>query len=140
MATTIATKNLVNIDREKRYLIAQLEDQKIAFKATLVQEILVFKRSQILSLPFYNQSLLGVINHQNQIVPLVCGKTIFLEKTQSVIQANLTAVRLNQSADNLTGVAIVVDKMVENLLGKELNLEKLFQLKDIPTQTWQPQG
>lgn len=129
-----------NTDREERYLVALVENQKIAFAMSLVQEILVFKRSQILSLPFYDQSLLGVIHHQNQIIPLVSGQTIFPEKTSIIIQTTVTAVLLNQSADKLMGIAIVVDKMVENLLAKELSSERLFQLTDIPTEIWQPQG
>ena len=133
----IATKN---INQEERYLVALVEDKKVAFSARWVYEILVFQRSQILKLPFYDQCLLGVIHHQNQIVPLVSGRTIFLEKTQKITQATFTAVRLNQLGQNLAGVGVIVDRMIENLSAKELTQERLFELTDIPQQIWQPQG
>ena len=133
----IATKN---INQEERYLVALVEDKKVAFSARWVYEILVFQRSQILKLPFYDQCLLGVIHHQNQIVPLVSGRTIFLEKTQKITQVTLTALRLNQLGQNLAGVSVVVDRMVGNLSAKELTHEQLFELTDIPQQIWQPQG
>ncbi len=129
-----------NIDQEERYLVALVENKKVAFSAHWVHEILVFQRSKILKLPFYDQCLLGVIHHQNQIVPLVSGRTIFLEKTQKITQVTLTAVRLNQLGQNLAGVGVVVDRMVGNLSAKELTQEQLFELTDIPQQIWQPQG
>lgn len=137
---TTSPKTSRNIAQEERYLVALVNKQKVAFPAALVQEIFVFRRSQILSLPFYDQSLLlGVVHHQNQIVPLVSGRTIFLENTPTVIQTIVTAVRLNQLAGNLTGVAITVDRMVENLSAKEISEERLFQITDIPQEIWQPQ-
>lgn len=132
-------KAIKQIDQEERYLVAVVENQKVVFPAILVQEIFVFRRSQILALPFYNPSLVGVVNHQNQIVPLVSGRTIFWGKTHTMTQTTVTAVRLNQLGEKLMGVAIVVDRMVENLSGKELSEERLFQLSDIPTEIWQPQ-
>ncbi|MDJ0899200.1 MAG: chemotaxis protein CheW [Xenococcus sp. MO_188.B8] len=129
-----------NINQEERYLVAQVEDKKVAFSAHWVQEILVFQRSQILQLPFYDQCLLGVIHHQNQIVPLVSGRKIFLETTKKITQVTLTAVRLNQFGQNLAGVGVVVDCMVGNLSAKELTQEQLFEFTDIPQQIWQPDG
>lgn len=129
-----------NTNQEERYLVALVEDKKVAFSAHWVHEILVFQRAQILKLPFYDRCLLGVIHHQNQIVPLVSGRTIFLEKTQKITQATFTAVRLNQLGQNLAGVGVIVDRMVENLSAKELTQEQLFELTDIPQQIWQPQG
>ena len=137
ITTQITTENT---NQEERYLVALVEDKKVAFSAHWVHEILVFQRAQILQLPFYDRCLLGVIHHQNQIVPLVSGRTIFLEKTQKITQATFTAVRLNQLGQNLAGVGVIVDRMVENLSAKELTQEQLFELTDIPQQIWQPQG
>lgn len=132
-----------NIETEERYLVAVVCDLKIAFLAHWVQEILLFPRSQILELPFYDPSLLGVVHHQNQIVPLVSGQNIFSQKIQQKSQATLTAVRLNQLGQSLTGVGVVVDRMVENLSVKELTPEQRsqlteFQFSDIPQHIWQP--
>ena len=130
---------IVPISQSERYLIASIEKSKVAFPASLVQEIMVFKRSQILQLPFYDQSLRGVVHHQNQVVPLVSGKTIFLEKADRTGYTDITAIRLNQAAEKLAGIAIIVDRMVENLSKEELSEERIFQLGDIPPHIWQPQ-
>jgi chemotaxis signal transduction protein len=133
-----------NITLEERYLVALVGEQKIAFSASWVQEILLIPRSRILELPFYDSSLLGIVHHQNQIVPLISGQKIFLNKIQQISQATLTAVRLNQLGQHLTGVGVVVDRMVESLSAQELSLQpKLqlteFQFSDIPQHIWQPQ-
>ena len=136
--TTPETEAVETIVQSERYLVASIDNTKIAFPAFLVQEIMVFKRSQILQLPFYNQSLRGVVHHQNQVVPLVSGKTIFFEKADRTGYNDITAVRLNQTAEKLAGIAIIVDRMVENLSKEELSEEKIFQLGDIPPHVWQP--
>ncbi len=128
-----------NTNQEERYLVALVEDTKVAFSTNWVHEILVFQRSQILKLPFYDQCLLGVVHHQNRILPLVSGGKIFLEKTQKITQATVTAISLNQLGQNLAGVGVIVDRLVENLSAKELTQEKLFELTDIPRQIWYPQ-
>ena len=128
-----------NIKQEERYLIALVESKKIAFSARWIQDILVFTRSQVLELPFYSQSLLGVLHHQNQIIPLVSGHHIFSEQTSHISQTTLTALRLNQLGKKLAGVGVVVDRMVQSISHSELGKEKLFQLTDIPQSIWLPQ-
>jgi chemotaxis signal transduction protein len=138
-----------NIETEERYLVAVVGERKIAFLARWVQEILLVPRSQVLELPFYDPSLLGVVHHQGQIVPLVSGQNIFLQKIQPKSQATLSVVCLNQFGQNLTGVGVVVDRMVENLSSSEIahNISTSesksqfteFQLRDIPQHIWQPQ-
>ena len=134
---TITDLTTRNIKQQDRYLIALVKDLKIAFSATLVREIMLFQRSQILQLPFYNRSLIGVVHHQNQIIPLVSAQSIFLEENK-FSQTTLTAVRLGQSGQQLTGVGVVVDRMVESISQQELTQEHLFQLTDIPKYIWQP--
>jgi chemotaxis signal transduction protein len=129
-----------DIKQVDRYLIALVKEQKIAFSASLVREILVFQKGQILQLPFYDRSLEGVVHHQNQIIPLVSGRSIFLEETNNnkFSPTILTVVRLNELGQHLTGVGVVVDRMVESLSSPELTGEQLFQLTDIPQHIWQP--
>lgn len=125
------------IKQQDRYLIALVKDFKIAFSATLVKEILLFKRSQILELPFYNHSLIGVVHHQNQIIPLISGRGIFLEENKFA-PTTLTVVRLDSSGQQLTGVGVVVDRMAESISRQELDREHIFQLTDVPQHIWQP--
>ena len=135
---TIIDLSSPDIKQAARYLIALVKEQKIAFSASLVREILVFQKGQILQLPFYDRSLVGVVHHQNQIIPLVSGRSIFLEETNKFSPTILTVVRLNKLGQHLTGVGIVVDRMVESLSQPELTGEQLFQLTDIPQHIWQP--
>jgi chemotaxis signal transduction protein len=137
-----------NIETEERYLVAVVGERKIAFLARWVQEILLIPRSQVLELPFYDPSLLGVVHHQGQIVPLVSGQNIFLQKIQQKSQATLSVVCLNQLGQNLTGVGVVVDRMVANLSSRDVawNVSTSeqksefteFQFSDIPQDIWQP--
>ena len=124
---------------EGRYLIASLETESLAFPAYLVQNILIVERSQILVLPFYDSACLGVIHYQNQIVPLISTKQILGIAENTLLHSTLTAVRLNDSAEHLAGVALVVDRMDKSLTAEELSQEHKFQLTDIPDRIWQPQ-
>lgn len=135
---TIIDLSTPDIERANRYLVALVKEQKIVFSTTLVQEILVFKKGQILPLPFYDRSLVGVVYHQNQIIPLVSGRSIFLNETNKFLPTTLTTVRLNELGQHLTGIGVVVDRMVESISQAEFTEEKLFQLTDIPTHIWQP--
>ena len=134
---TITNITTQNIKQQERYLIVLVKNFKIAFSATLVREILLFQRSQILQLPFYNRSLIGVVHHQNQIIPLVSAQSIFLEENK-FSQTTFTVVRLGQLGQQLTGVGVVVDRMVESISQQEITKEHLFQITDIPNKIWQP--
>lgn len=121
-----------------RYFIAEVGQVALAFSAQWVRDILVVERSQILHLPFYPPMFLGVIQVQSEIVPLVSAQKIWNDGHSTPLPATLTAVRLSQLAQTLTGVGIVVDRMVGSV--SELNSQhKKFALDDIPTQIWQPQ-
>ncbi len=124
---------------QDRYLIASVKPKKLAVPAHLVQDILIFERSQILALPFYDSAFLGVIHYQNQIVPLVSAQKILAITENNLLQPTLTAVRLNELAEHLTGVALVIDRMEGSLTVEELDQEHKFQLTDIPHHLWQPQ-
>jgi chemotaxis signal transduction protein len=123
-----------------RYLIALVGQQKLAFPAHWVTDILVIARSQLLALPFYDPMLLGVVHHQNQIVPLVCASKIFGEGEEGNLwQQTLTAVRLSKLAADLEGVGVVVARMTGSLTETELSQERRFEVSDIPSHIWQPQ-
>ena len=128
-----------NGEPEERYLVASIGERKIAFTARWVREILIFKRSQILKLPFYDSRVLGVVHHHNQIIPLVSGRELFSTETKKISQTIVNVVRLNKWGTQLTGVGVVVDRMVENIAASELKSQQLFQLTDIPVEIWQPQ-
>ena len=124
---------------QERYLIALLEDQKIAFPSRLVRDILIIERSQLLVLPFYDPACLGVVYDRDEIIPLVSTKKILGITENKLLQSTLTAVRLNSSAEHLAGVALTVDRMEKSVGADELSRERKFQLTDIPPKIWKPQ-
>lgn len=124
---------------QNRYLVAVLGTKKIAFAANLVRDILTIERSQILVLPFYDSTCLGVVHYQNEIILLVSTKKILGLTESNLLQSTLTAVRLNDSAEHLSGVGLVVDRMEKSLTAEDLSEELKFQITDIPPQIWQPQ-
>ena len=124
---------------QERYLIALLEDKKIAFPSRLVRDILIVERSQLLVLPFYDPACLGVVYDRDEIIPLVSTKKILGITENKLLQSTLTAVRLNSSAEHLAGVALTVDRMEKSVGAEELSQERKFQLTDIPSKIWKPQ-
>ena len=124
---------------QERYLIALLEDQKIAFPSRLVRDILIIERSQLLVLPFYDPACLGVVYDRDEIIPLVSTKKILGITENKLLQSILTAIRLNSSAEHLAGVALTVDRMEKSVGAEELSQERKFQLTDIPPKIWKPQ-
>lgn len=124
---------------ENRYLIGIVGAKKVAFAANLVRDILTFERSQILVLPFYDSTCLGVIHKQNEIIPLISPKKILGITTSTLLKSTLTAIRLNDLTSELSGVGLVVDRMEKSVMAEELSQEYKFQIADVPSGIWQPQ-
>ena len=128
---------------QSRYMLTQVGQQSLAFPSHWVSEIVLIERSQILSLPFYDRALLGLIHHNGSIVPLLAAHSLLLEalgqdKRSRAMKETLTVVRLGPATDGLVGVGIVVNQVIGNLKPEQLAKHRLFQLSDIPSQLWQP--
>ena len=126
------------ISLSDRYLITLVGQEKLAFPAHWIHDIAVVEREQLLVLPFYNPILLGVINYQNQIVPLVSMRAILVEEVEARYQQSLTVLRLSESVGELSGVGLTVDCLITSSAEAELKDERRFQLADIPHHLWQP--
>ncbi|MFQ3679207.1 MAG: chemotaxis protein CheW [Pseudanabaenaceae cyanobacterium] len=104
----------------RRLVLVALGEQTLAFADNLVAEILLVERSYILPLPFYGAPVLGVINHQGKVVPLVSLRRA-LGDSAVVLPEQLTAVRLTELApEGLAGVGMVVDRLVGSIVLEEL--------------------
>ena len=127
------------ISLSDRYLITLVGQQKLAFPANWINDILIVQREQLLVLPFYNPMLLGIISYHNEIVPLVSMATILGEKfEEGRYQQNLTVLRLSKSVGELSGVGLTVTRLIASSTEVELKEERRFQLADIPDHLWQP--
>ncbi len=93
---------------QQRFILARLDQLTFVFPSTVVAEILIVERSQILALPFYDPALTGVIHNRGQIVPLISMRQI-VGIPAGLTGESLTVVRLSDAAGDLVNLGIVVD-------------------------------
>ena len=138
---------------QTRYILARLEDITLVFPSTLVAQILILERSQILALPFYNLAMLGIIHHRGQIMPLISLRQIMGFPLGLKVES-FTAIRLGDAAGDLADVGLVVDltlgmrtsdQLPPDLLSADqlpnLTSEpkmRLFQPEILASHLWQP--
>ena len=131
-----------------RFILTQVERQTLVFPATWVAEILRIDRSQILNLPFYDSLLVGIVNYNGQMTPLIAAAKL-LDLEQFVVPERVMLVRLTQAAGQLENVGIIVDRAVGSSTRAELPLElfttnrsgamAMMRSQLVPTSLWQPQ-
>ncbi len=130
-----------------RFILTQVDRQTLVFPATWVAEILRIERSQILDLPFYDDLLLGVANYNGQITPLIVGARL-LQVDHFSLPERLVVVRLNQTADRLGNVGIIVDRAIGSSSRDQLpgelfitnNSDDMVMMRSllVPIRLWQP--
>jgi chemotaxis signal transduction protein len=98
---------------QDRYILTQAGDQQFAFPSVYVAEILLIERSQILALPFYDATILGVVHNHGRIVPLVEIQRLF-KKTAGLMRETVNVVQLSQEMGHLAGIGIVIDQILDN--------------------------
>jgi chemotaxis signal transduction protein len=145
---------------QHQYILTEVGKQQLVFPSQWVAEIILIKRSQILSLPYYSSILLGVTHHQGSMVPLI-SSSMFLSEflsefllefsnqphrsafLETLVSETLYAVRLNQLTGKLAGVGIVVDRVIGNISEAQVSASGVarqqFQFQDIPDYVWCPQ-
>ena len=128
---------------QSRYLLTQVGQQQLIFPSLWVSEIMLIERSQVLNLPFYDRTLLGVVHHNGNIVPLLSAHRLLVETLSQdgrlkALRETLTAIQLNPAASGLAGVGIVVDQVIGSLTRDQIGEQRLFQLSDLPGHLWQP--
>lgn len=110
------TGNRATSSWRDRVLVARIGDRDWGFPAPWVSEIIVINRSQIMPLPFYDPTILGVIHHQGKLVTLADGQRLLSELSQqqarAVVPEQLTVMALGPSAPHLSGVGIMVDRVL----------------------------
>jgi chemotaxis signal transduction protein len=133
-----------------RYILTQVERLTLVFPAVWVAEIIRLDRSQILDLPFYDPLLIGIINHDARITPLIAAARLMETSEAFSLKERLMVVRLNETAGKLANIGIVVDRAIGGSTRQELPPE-LFDPSQITTETvlmcpelipsnlWQPQ-
>jgi chemotaxis signal transduction protein len=132
---------------QDRYILTQVGQRQLVFPSQWVSEILLIERSHLLPLPFYGSILLGVIHHQNHIVPLISSQGLLSEKSNRPARftdmERLNVICLSQATERFTGVGIVVEEVIGNCSEEQLTAQETvierFRLQDIPNDVWRPQ-
>lgn len=94
-------------EKQPRYILTQVEQFTFVFPLTLVAEIPIIERSQILAMPFYSPAVIGVLHHAGHVMPLVSLRQILGIAT--VATERLTVVQLSAAAQQ-AGLGLVVDR------------------------------
>lgn len=141
---------------EQRFILVRLDQLTFVFPSTVVAEISIVERSQILALPFYDPAVLGVIHNRGQIMPLIAMRQIVGIPAAGLTTATLTVVRLGNAAGDLAGIGLVVDmtlgsrsqeQLPPDLFSADQILEasnfgtkmRLFRPEILGVRLWQPQ-
>jgi chemotaxis signal transduction protein len=127
----VTDANLIEINNEQsltidRFILTQVIGTKagieqyftLVFPAAWVVEILRIDRSQILKLPFYHSSLIGVIDRGGQITPLIAAAHCL--EVQPSLGEKLMVVRLNEANEELGNVGLIVDRLIGTTTRQEL--------------------
>jgi chemotaxis signal transduction protein len=104
---------------QDRFIMAQVGQRQLAFPSPYVAEILLVERSQLLTIPFYEAALLGVVHHHGKIVPLVSIHPI-LEESPGSIREMIDVIQLGEDVGSIAGIGIVVDRVLESQSREQL--------------------
>ncbi len=133
-----------------RFILTQVERFTLVFPAVWVAEIVQLDRSQILDLPFYDPLLIGIVNQNAQITPLLAAARLLETVETFSLKERLMAIRLNEAAGQLANIGVVIDRAIGNITRQELPPELfeptktateivLMRSELIPANLWQPQ-
>jgi CheW-like domain len=133
---------------EDRFILTQVAGLTLVFPATWVAEIVRIDRSQILDLPFYDPLLVGIVNFNGRVTPLIAaGRLLAVAKLS--LPERAIVVRLNETADRLGNVGFIVDRAIGSTTRAELPPEiftsdrsgslVMIQSQLVPANLWQPQ-
>ena len=142
-----------SIATETNFILTKLADLTVVFPTSLVSEILIIDPAKILPLPFYDHAVCGCVHQAGRTIPLIALGSIFGLETRPNGQ-NLTAVCLSETAGEMAGTGLVIERLLGSQTKAQLPLElfepesaaesshpnmRLFQPGLLSTQLWQPQ-
>lgn len=123
---------------EKRFILTQVMDKTLAIPAVWVAEILRVDTKKILSLPFYQDLVLGIIHQNGRNTPLVSVR-LLLGGCQVDRRETLIVVRLGAVAGDVVEVGLVVDQVVRSVMQFELPVDTIvFDTTMMQSELWQP--
>lgn len=97
-----------------RYVLAGLGNLNLIFPDVFVAEVMIVDRAELLSTPFFDPSVLGLVHQQGLIVPLISLKQI-LFGIKVLVPEKITVVRLSQELEAIAGSGLVVDRVISSI-------------------------
>lgn len=131
-----------------RYVLVGLGNLSLVCPDVFVAEIMIVDRSELLPMPFFDLSILGLVHQQGAIVPLISLKRALLG-SKVLIPEKITVVKLSEEIESIAGAGLVVDRVIstisdqqyETLIGdtesESMRLESLLPL--LGEKVWNPQ-
>lgn len=135
-----STRSISNTPKPggNRFILAQVMKQTMAIPTAWVSEILRVDRKKILTLPFYQDLVLGIIHQNGKNTPLLSAR-LLLGDRQVDLRETLTVVRLGSLNGDVVEVGLVVDQVVRNVMQFELPVDTVvFDTQMMQLDLWQP--
>jgi chemotaxis signal transduction protein len=150
--TDIAEQDISQLQLIDRFILTRVTEVErefvLVFPATWVTKILRVNRNQILVLPFYNPLLVGIIDRDGEIIPLIAAARL-LDLVPPSLPEQLMVVKLNKSSEMLGNVGLIVDRLIGTTTRQELPPDlftahragELVMMRSalVPMDSWQPQ-
>ncbi|MGF1514712.1 MAG: chemotaxis protein CheW [Elainellaceae cyanobacterium] len=128
------------VTQGNHYILTQVGDRQVAFSTSDVTGILLTERSQVLSLPFYDDVVLGIVHHQGQFVPLMMLSRL-LDGKPGQMREVFNAIQLSESSGT-PGLGLIIDQLLghcsEEAFAADDAIEH-FQPQMLDPDLWQPQ-
>jgi len=102
-----------------RYVMAGLGNLNLVIPDLFVAEIMIVERSELLPIPFFDLSILGLVHHQGLIVPLVSLKQALL-KDRVLVPERITVVRISDEIEAIAGAGLVVDRVISSISAEQM--------------------
>jgi chemotaxis signal transduction protein len=123
---------------ENRYILVQISDQTLAIPARWVAEILRVDKIKILSLPFYDNLVMGVTHHHGKVLPLL-STHLLLGQPSVDLREMSTVVRLGAITGDIVEVGLIVDQLMRSVIQSELPTTVIvFDPQMMQLHLWQP--
>lgn len=103
----------------ERFILVQVQSFSLVIPAAWVAEIFRIERPQILSLPFYSPVLVGITHHGGRVLPLLSAHHL-LKTDPPSLRETVMVVKLNDAAETLAHVGLVVDRTLGSQTRAEL--------------------
>ncbi|MGF1487970.1 MAG: hypothetical protein ACFBSE_12855 [Prochloraceae cyanobacterium] len=125
---------------QNRYIIAVVQERKIAILSQLVLETIAIEARKILTLPMYDPSLFGIVHDRGEIIPLIAYNSQARASITNSDRETLIAIRLSHLAGDLQGVGLVVDRAIATMSKKQIEASdeaiEIWEIKNISQQIW----